>query len=135
MPFLVKQNVPYTDFSLTFLQNPNTGDIGKLTGEAAVNNSIRNLLLTQPGEKPFKYLLASRLSEFLFEQNSSLLSTAITNEIANVITANEPRIEIRDIVITTSENLEGYVVSIYYSMRNDLNNTQYEINIPVERST
>ena len=43
----------YKDLNLFFTPNPVTKDVSKVTDVQAIKRSVRNLVLLNPGEKPF----------------------------------------------------------------------------------
>ena len=49
---VTSRNKLYSDIDLTFAKRP-SGDVYKKTDGAAVKQSIKNLMLTNLGEKPF----------------------------------------------------------------------------------
>ena len=57
----------FIDISLGFEPNSKTGDISLLKNERSINNSIKNIILTGVGEKPFDRNYGSVLSKFMFE--------------------------------------------------------------------
>ena len=65
-PITTSRTTSYTDIDLTFT-NKASGDIFKKTDAAAVKQSIKNLLMTNNGEKPFNYFFGGNLNDYLFE--------------------------------------------------------------------
>ena len=55
------------DVNISLPKNPFTKDIYGVSNENAIKQSIKNLVLTVPGEKPFQPLVGSRVNELLFE--------------------------------------------------------------------
>ena len=55
----------YKDIDLTFAKK-SSGDIFKKTDAAAVKQSVKNILMTNPTEKPFDPYFGGGLNEFLF---------------------------------------------------------------------
>ena len=55
----------FKDISGSFLMNPLNNDLIALNNETAISRSIRNIVLTQPGEKPFNQNLEV-LSQILY---------------------------------------------------------------------
>ena len=55
----------YKDVDLTFTAR-SMGDVFKKTDAAAVKQSIKNLLLTNHGDKPFTHYYGGNLNSFLF---------------------------------------------------------------------
>ena len=46
----------YSDISLSFSKHPVTNDVGKITDVNAITNSMRNILTTRLGERPFFFI-------------------------------------------------------------------------------
>ena len=62
---------------LTFQINPINDDLIALKNENAIARSVRNLILTVPGDKPFQPEVGSRVSEMLFESMDKITANAI----------------------------------------------------------
>ncbi len=77
--------------------NPNTEDFTVVKNENAIKQSVRNLVLTGIGERPFQPKTGSRLRELLFEPYDVFVAQDIKEEIINVITRLEPRIAVRQV--------------------------------------
>ena len=63
---LTARTISYKDVDLTFAKKPNN-DIFKKEDAAAVKQSVKNIVLTNPGEKPFRPFYGAGLTQFLFE--------------------------------------------------------------------
>lgn len=108
------------DFSLRALSHNNVpGDISTLTDIDAIKNSIRNLVLTAPYERPFQPELSSRLQFLLFENADAITALSLKEEIVRVISANEPRAS--DVYVDVIDNREqnAYEVSVNFSIKNN----------------
>ena len=57
----------FKDISMTFQSNPLNGDIIGIKNENAIARSVRNIVFTLPGEKPFDPDFGSRIYKTLFE--------------------------------------------------------------------
>ena len=62
-----KESRSFKDVALSFSRNPQTADINILTNESAIKQSVKNIVLTRPGEKLFEPLFGSDVSGLLFE--------------------------------------------------------------------
>ena len=87
----------FKDFSILMKSNPNTEDFTVVKNENAIKQSVRNLVLTGMGERPFQPKTGSRLRELLFEPYDVFVAQDIKEEIINVITRLEPRIAVRQV--------------------------------------
>ena len=57
----------FKDVSMTFQSSPLNNDVLTLKNERAIARSIRNIVFTLPGEKPFEPDFGSKISQSLFE--------------------------------------------------------------------
>ena len=104
----------FKDISLSFLKHPITRDLVSISNETAISRSIRNLVLTALGERPFQPDLGSRISRSLFELLDFGTATIIKKEIDITINNFEPRLEINTIDVTPEYDNNGYNVLISY---------------------
>ena len=82
------------DISMSFQVNPLTYDLIVLTNENAIARSIRNLVITDKGERFFNNNLGSRVSSLLFESLDDITASSVKDEIENTINNYEPRVEL-----------------------------------------
>lgn len=94
----------YSDFLDSFFALPNGGDLAKVSNENSVRQSIKNLVLTNVGERFFQPDLGTDVNKALFEPNSIMASLSIKNRILNVLRLYEPRA--RDVVVNV-ENIDN----------------------------
>ena len=87
----------FKDFSILMKSNPNTEDFTVVKNENAIKQSVRNLVLTGMGERPFQPKTGSRLRQLLFEPYDVFLAQDIKEEIINVVKRLEPRINVRQV--------------------------------------
>ena len=67
----------FSDLDLRFRRHPNTSDIKPLTDIEAVKNALRNLLLTNSGDRPFHPEIGSGVTRLLFEPGDPYTAIAI----------------------------------------------------------
>lgn len=101
----VARNRVYKDIDLTF-EKKGDGDIFKKTDAAAVRQAVKNLLLTNFGEKPFNPRYGGNLNAFLFELDTDFDEIEIEDNVAQAMAAFEPRAILRHVKaeILPSEN-------------------------------
>jgi phage baseplate assembly protein W len=104
----------FKDLSMTFQVNPLNYDLIALKNESAIARSVRNLVLTQPGERFFNQNLGSRISQSLFENLDEISASIIKDEIRNTITNYEPRVELIDVVVSPNYDNNEFNVTIQY---------------------
>jgi len=75
----------FKDISATFQINPLNDDLIAIQNANAISRSVRNLVFTLPGEKPFQPNVGSNVSRLLFENLDLLTADSIKREIENTI--------------------------------------------------
>ncbi len=106
----------FKDINLSFKRHPVTNDVVTIRDEDAIKRSVKNIVFTILGEKPFEPEFGSVINNSLFELNTSLNEMRISDEIKQSLINYEPRIQ--SVKVTTS----------IYPDSNELNCTvQYDI--------
>ena len=82
-------------------------DIIALKNETAIARSIRNLIFTIPGEKPFEPNIGSRVTNLLFENLDVLTASSIQTEIEATIGNYEPRVKLVQVRVTPNYDNSG----------------------------
>lgn len=104
----------FRDISATFQSNPLNLDLVALRNENAIARSIRNLVMTIPGERPFNPVLGSNVYQLLFENFDNQTAYAIKSQIETTIDNFEPRVELDDVeVVADFDNHEFNVIIRY----------------------
>lgn len=121
----------YSDFLKDFNPHPTTKDLLRFTDEKAVIRSIRALLMTNKGERPFQPDLGGNLRAMLFEQMSVGTAEMIKQEITRTITRYEPRAKLTRIVVTPFYDFNRYDVTIVFMIIN--RNEEFAFNVTLDR--
>jgi phage baseplate assembly protein W len=87
----------FSDLDLNFTIHPVRKDINRTTGDMAVINSIKNLVLTNHYERPFQPEVGSNVRRLLFENLYNITASSIEKEIEQVIKNFEPRARVTKI--------------------------------------
>ena len=104
----------FKDISATFQINPLNRDLIGLKNGNAIARSIRNLILTVPGERPFNPVLGSQVTSLLFENLDKLTASSIKSEIINTVTNFEPRVRLNEVIVKAQPNNNQFDVQIQY---------------------
>ena len=104
----------FLDLSASFQENPLTNDLIALKNENAIARSVRNLVLTIQGERPFQPVLGTGVSQLLFENMDRLTASAIRSEIRSTIENFEPRVEINEILVEPDFEGNTFNVTLQY---------------------
>ena len=119
--------VTYTDFDLNFRTNPVTGDIAKKTDLESIKQSIKNLLYTGRGERPFQPDMEGGLNDLLFEQLDNITAEILKDQIRTVIENHEPRVSIIAIDVVDSQDENTLNVTLKFNMVNVLEPQELDI--------
>ena len=82
----------FRDFSLTFEKNAVTNDILALKNEAAIKESVKNIVLYNFYEKPFDPFFGGNVVGLLFENSTPTMELEVKNRIEQSIEIHEPRV-------------------------------------------
>ena len=110
----------FKDISMTFQRNPLNDDILTLKNERAIARSVRNIVFTIPGEKPFDETFGSRITASLFENIDDLTGETIKDEIEYSINRFEPRVNLLNVDVDAEEDFNRFKVSIEFQMITNL---------------
>ena len=78
--------------------------------------SIKNIVFTFPGEKPFNENFGSRISRLLFDNFDDLTASNIKDEIESSIRRFEPRVRLRSVQTTPDFAGNAFDVQIIYDI-------------------
>ena len=104
----------FKDLSASFQTSPLSNDLIALKNESAIARSVRNLVLTGRGERPFQPVLGTGVSRLLFENMDKLTASAIRSEIRTTIENYEPRVEINEILVEPDFEGNAFHVTLQY---------------------
>ena len=106
----------FKDISMSFQTNPLNSDLIALKNVTAISRSLRNIVLTVPGEKFFNERFGSRVSESLFENIDSITGNIIEGEIRTSINNYEPRVRLLKVQADPNPDSNSFDVIINYQI-------------------
>ena len=104
----------FRDFSLTFEKNAVTNDILALKNEAAIKESVKNIVLYNFYEKPFNPFFGGNIIGLLFENSTPSMELEIKNRIEQSIETQEPRVTAVTVDVDFEEDQNDLQVEITY---------------------
>lgn len=104
----------YKDLDLSFAPLPGTGDVAKKYDVNAVKQSLRILLMTANGERPFRYSLGSPIYKMLFEQMDMITANILQTQISLLIKNYEPRCKLEEVIVNPNWDLNQYDVTLRF---------------------
>jgi phage baseplate assembly protein W len=109
----------YSDIPTNFDVHPIKGDLVLLTNEQSVKRSIRNLLLTNPGERFFNPNLGAGIRNTLFENISRDTEYIIKEKISETIRNYEPRASLYSVNVKALPDENAYYATIVFYLTNN----------------
>lgn len=114
-----KKTEYFSDFMNNFDKNPFGNQLAKVTNEKSVSQSIKNLILTNIGERPFQPFIGTNVSTLLFEPNFTDSADLIEKLIKNCIETNEPRAVLQEIIFPEQKDDHSIEITIVYNVINN----------------
>ena len=114
----------FKDISMSFQVNPLTDDLIVIKNATAIARSLRNLVLTTPGERFFNENMGSQVNNLLFENVDDITAMSIRTEIINVIENYEPRVKLINVSVFPNTDEYNIDVTLSYQI--------IGINIPIQ---
>jgi len=106
----------FKDVSSSFQISPLSNDLLTISNETAIARSVRNLLLTNKGKRPFNPILGSNVSRLLFETVDMITASAIRDEIETTINNFEPRVNLLEVMVSPDYDSYEFNVTVRYEI-------------------
>ena len=90
----------FKDINLSFKRHPVTNDLVVIKNEDAIKKSVKNIIFTILGEKPFEPNFGSVMNQSLFDLNTNLSEIKVSDEIKASLDNYEPRINNIDVSVS-----------------------------------
>ncbi len=108
----------FRDLDLNFTIHPVRKDVDVHMDSYAVINSVKNLVLTNFYERPFRPNIGSNIRNLLFENASPLVANQIERAIQETVTNYEPRVSVKTVSAIPSSDENGYNVKMEFYIVN-----------------
>jgi phage baseplate assembly protein W len=118
----------YSDIDCTFEASP-TGGIYKKTDAAAVLQSVKNLLMTNHGELPYRPYYGANLYDLLFSLSTDLEVEDVSANISYALEKFEPRARIQNIRSLVNPDGNSLDVTIVFEVVNTQKVVTLNLNI------
>ena len=109
-----RSNRIYSDLNLSFTKNPATKDVAKLFDVQAIKRAVKNIILTNRYERPFKSDFGCNLRGFLFENLTEPVMVLIKDRVAMAIEKYEPRVSVEDVIVKNSSDPNGINIQVSF---------------------
>ena len=106
----------FKDINLSFKRHPVTNDVVAIRDEDAIKRSVKNIVFTTLGEKPFVPQFGSVINESLFDLNTELSEIRVSDEIRSSLLNFEPRIDNVIVNVTVSPDTNEMNCLVQYDI-------------------
>jgi len=118
----------YSDIDFNFAKAAN-GDVSRKFDSNAIKQSLRNLVLSNYYERPFRPSLGANLNDILFSNFSQGILGELRTDIIRLINEAEPRVTLLEVLTGFNETTSTLSVSITYNYLD----SEDTIDITIER--
>lgn len=127
--FTQLQKIPdlFSDFMMDLTPHPITKDLIRLRNEQAIKQSVRNLVLTNYGERLFQPNIGSSVNRSLFEPNDFILEDDIESSVRRTIEFNEPRVQLLNVEVLTERDDNNITINIVFAIINSTQTQSLEV--------
>lgn len=111
----------YQDLDIFFRKDLDTNDINLVSNNSSVIQSIKNIVLTKRGERPFNNYFGTGIVDLLFQNPSIAELSFLQHDISTILKDLEPRIIVDNVEIqwpTTSTDAD-IKINIKYRPNNE----------------
>ena len=127
-PITTTRTKTYKDIDLTFTART-MGDLFKKTDAAAVKQAVKNLLLTNHGEKPFQPFYGGDLNRFIFQLSSEFDEVEIEERVMSAINNHEPRAAVRSVEANIDDDDNSVEVTVNFQVISTEENVELRVSL------
>ena len=106
----------FKDINLSFKRHPVTNDLVTISDEDAIKRSVRNIIFTILGEKPFQPRFGSVINDSLFELNTNLSAISVSDDIKASLDNHESRINNVDVAVSVFADTNEMNCTVQYDI-------------------
>ena len=119
----------FSDFESNLERIPGREDIARRVNEQAVRDSIKNLVLTDRGERLFQPDIGCDIRGSLFENIDQNTILILKENIKSTLRQYEPRCIVKDIIVNANIDRHEVFVKIIFSVINTNRNLSLTIDL------
>ena len=130
LPASLKRTVN-RDFDLQFRAHPSTGKLLMKKDDDTVKQALKNLVLTNQYERPFRPNYGGNVRKRLFDLHTSVTKSDYENLIETAVKNYEPRalLDSNSINIIEYPDENGLRITIQFKNQTTLNDIQLDVNL------
>ena len=124
-----KQTEFFSDFGSNLERIPGRSDLSRKINAQAVKESVKNIVLTDRGERLFQPDLGCSIRGSLFENIDQNTIFILKENIKTAIRTYEPRCDVKDIIVNANVDSNQISVKIIFTVINSNNDTTLTIDL------
>ena len=110
----------FSDFLNDLTPHPFTKDVGRVKNDQSIKQALKNIILTNLGERFYQPNIGSDVYRSLFEPNDSIMEENLRFAIENAIRFHEPRVSILNIDVNSFSEEDRVAINIVFSIINSV---------------
>jgi len=124
-----RKEVIYKDLGLSFVSHPVTKRLKVLENEEAIKRAVKNVVLTNQGERFYNPLFGGNVTAYLFENFDFLTEFNIKKSITKSLDIYEPRVDVEEVRVKTNDDGNSMEVTIIFTIlaTNQVSDTTFTI--------
>lgn len=108
----------FSDFLNDLTPHPITKDLVRNRNDQSIKQAIKNIVLTNLGERLFQPTIGSEIGGALFEPNDIILEENLKFTIRSAIAFHEPRAQVLNVEVFSFSEENRVAINIYFSIIN-----------------
>lgn len=128
---LTRKREIHSDFHKDLALLPGRNDIARRVNENSIKEAIKNILLTNKGERLFQPLIGSDIQSMLFENATPVTAILIKDRIESALNAYEPRCSIVDVEVLGDIDSNTVKINVVFQVINS--ETPQTLSIDIDR--
>ena len=128
---LTRRRELHSDFHKDLALLPGRNDIARKVNENSVKEAIKNILLTNRGERLFQPLIGGDIQAMLFENATPVTAILIKDKIESALQAYEPRCGIINVEVVGDVDSNSVRINVVFYVIN--NETPQTLSIDIDR--
>ena len=121
------------DFDLSFRRHPSTGKLLMKKDDEAVKQAVKNLILTNRYERPFRPEFGGDVRRRLFDNFDSIDASAYETQIETAIENYDARVSLEPYAIQIQENRDQNALNITVRFQNNLTLNDISLDVNLNR--
>ena len=111
-------NTKYRDLTFDFQIHPFNKSLFTVSGNDVIKSSLKNLVMMKSFDKPFHPEINSGVFNLLFKPMTQAITFLLSENIRTVINQNEPRVQLKDVIVEPFYDDGLYQITIVYTLLN-----------------